>query len=129
MKIVGTAIIVNEWGEILIGQRPEGKDLAGLWEFPGGKLEKDETIEDCIKREIKEELSVDVEVFRHLLDVKKEYEHGCFMLCVYEAKIVDIQNLCPNVHQDLKWVKVDELRNYEYPVADIDIIDYLEENF
>ena len=54
MKIVGTAIIVNENGEILIGQRPLGKDLAGLWEFPGGKQEQGETIKECIIREIKD---------------------------------------------------------------------------
>ena len=57
MKIVGTAIIVNEKGEILVGKRPEGKALAGLWEFPGGKQEEGETIEQCIKREIYEEIA------------------------------------------------------------------------
>ena len=51
MKIVGTAIIADKEGRILIGQRPEGKDLAGLWEFPGGKQEAGETVEQCIVRE------------------------------------------------------------------------------
>ncbi|MBR5599077.1 MAG: (deoxy)nucleoside triphosphate pyrophosphohydrolase [Alphaproteobacteria bacterium] len=129
MKIVGTAIIVNDRQEILIGQRPEGKDLAGLWEFPGGKCEKGETIEECIKREIKEELDVDVEVHEFLLEVKKEYQHGSFVLNVHKAKIKDVKNLKSNVHQKLVWVKVSELRNYEYPEADIDIIEYLERNF
>lgn len=127
MKIVGTAIIFNENNEILIGQRPEGKDLAGLWEFPGGKKEENETIEECIVREIREELDVKVRVKEHLLDVKKEYQHGCFSLCVYEAEIEDVENMKANVHQDLKWVKIKDLRNYQYPVADIDIIEYLEE--
>lgn len=129
MKFVGTAIIFNEKNEILIGQRPEGKDLAGLWEFPGGKREDGESIEECIVREIREELDVGLVVGEHLLDVKKEYQHGCFVLSVYKAKIIDVENLKANVHQDLKWVKVEDLRKYEYPVADMDIIEYLEENF
>ena len=52
MKIVGTAIFADKEGRILIGQRPEGKDLAGLWEFPGGKQEAGETVEQCIVRDV-----------------------------------------------------------------------------
>ena len=66
MKIVGTAIIFNEKNEILIGQRPEGKDLAGLWEFPGGKQEDNETIKECIIREIREELMAKVKERREI---------------------------------------------------------------
>ena len=61
VKEVGTGIIVRN-GKIFIGQRPEGKPLAGLWEFPGGKLEAGETIEQCLKRELKEELDVEAEI-------------------------------------------------------------------
>ena len=129
MKIVGTAIIVNTKGEILIGQRSEGKDLAGLWEFPGGKQEEGETIKDCIVREIFEELNVHCEVGRILLSVGKKYPHGEFKLMVYEARIKDMENLKANVHQDLRWVTPDDMDNYEFPPADIEIIDYLQEKF
>ena len=129
MKIVGTAIIVNTKGEILIGQRPEGKDLAGLWEFPGGKQEEGETIKDCIVREIFEELNVHCEVGRFLLSVAKKYPHGEFKLMVYEVRIKDIENLKASVHQDLRWVTPDDMDNYEFPPADIEIIDYLQEKF
>jgi 8-oxo-dGTP diphosphatase len=125
MKIVGTAIIVNDKNEILIGQRPQGKDLAGLWEFPGGKQENGETIEECIVRELKEELNVDTVVKEFLLDVVKDYKHGEFKLSVYRVEIKDIENLKALVHQDLKWVRVDELNNFEFPVADVDIIDFI----
>ena len=70
MKIVGTAIIVNDRQEILIGQRPEGKDLAGLWEFPGGKIEEGESKEEALVREIKEELNADIKVDDFALDSK-----------------------------------------------------------
>ena len=125
MKIVGTAVIFNEKNEVLIGQRPEGKDLALLWEFPGGKLEEGESIEECIKREIKEELDVEIKVEEFLLEVNK----GKFSLQVYKGKIVDLENLKANVHSNLKWVLVKDLRKYQYPSADVDIIDYLEANF
>ena len=125
MKIVGTAVIFNEKNEVLIGQRPEGKDLALLWEFPGGKLEEGENIEECIKREIKEELDVEIKVEEFLLEVNK----GKFSLQVYKGKIVDLENLKANVHSNLKWVLIKDLRKYQYPSADVDIIDYLEANF
>jgi 8-oxo-dGTP diphosphatase len=129
MKIVGTAIIVDEKKRILIGQRPEGKDLAGLWEFPGGKLEEGETIEECIRRELWEELSIKADVHEFLLSVSKTYTHGEFKLMVYRVTLEDVENLKAQVHQDLKWVAVDELKNYQFPPADVDIIAYLEQNF
>jgi len=129
MKIVGTAIIVDKNKKILIGQRPEGKALPGLWEFPGGKLEDGETVEQCIIREIKEELNVCCKVGRFLLSVSKEYEHGDFKLMVYEATIQDMEHLKANVHQDLRWVSPFEMKNYEFPPADVEIIEYLIQNF
>ncbi len=126
MKIVGTAIITDNQGKILIGQRPEGKDLAGLWEFPGGKQEQGETIEQCIVREIREELDVECHVGKFLLSVTKSYPHGEFKLMVYQAKIVDPQNLKPLVHQNLKWVTPNELSLFQFPPADVDIIDFLQ---
>lgn len=129
MKIVGTAIIVNDEGKILIGQRPEGKDLAGLWEFPGGKQEEGESVKECIIREIYEELNVHCEVGRFLLSVSKKYPHGEFKLMVYETRVKDIDKLKANVHQALRWITPDEMDNYKFPPADVEIIDYLQEKF
>ena len=129
MKIVGTAIIFDDLGRILIGQRPEGKALPGLWEFPGGKQEEGETVEECIQREIYEELSVHCDVGKFLLTVEREYEHGDFKLMVYLATIRDIKNLKANVHQKLLWVAPKNMDNYEFPPADVEIIEYLKNNF
>jgi len=129
MKIVGTAIIVNDEGKILIGQRPEGKALAGLWEFPGGKQEEGETVEQCIIREIKEELDVCCEVGQFLMTVSRSYEHGDFQLMVYLAKIKDLDNLKAKVHQKLLWVTPLEMKNYEFPPADDEIIAHLQNKF
>lgn len=129
MKIVGTAIIVNEEGKILIGQRPEGKALAGLWEFPGGKQEEGESVEQCIVREIDEELELKCEVGRFLLSVSKVYPHGEFKLMVYETKVKDLSGLRAVVHQQLRWVSPGELENYEFPEADAEIIAYLSTEF
>lgn len=129
MKIVGTAIIADEEGNILIGQRPEEKALAGLWEFPGGKQEDGESIEQCIVREIKEELNVICEVGDFLLTVSRSYEHGDFKLMVYKARIIDVENIRANVHQDLRWVKPSDMGNYKFPPADDVIIEYLQKYF
>ncbi len=129
MKIVGTAIITDDKGRILIGQRPEGKALAGLWEFPGGKQEEGETVEQCIIREIREELDVRCVVGDYIMSVSKAYPHGEFKLMVYLARIPDVENLKALVHQDLRWVSAAELKDYEFPPADVDIIAYLQENF
>jgi len=129
MKIVGTAIIVDKDGKILIGQRPEGKALAGLWEFPGGKQEEGESVEQCIQREIFEELNVRCEVGDFLLSVSRSYEHGDFKLMVYLAAITDVANLKANVHQDLKWITAQEMNDYEFPPADVEIIKFLQKKF
>lgn len=129
MKIVGTAIVCDEQKRILIGRRPEGKALAGLWEFPGGKQEAGETVEQCLVREIKEELDVACVVGDFLLTVSRQYEHGDFKLMVYRAFIRDIENIKAVVHSELRWVKIDELSAYEFPPADDEIIEYIKKNF
>ena len=129
MKIVGTAIIVNKKGEILVGKRPQGKALAGMWEFPGGKQEDGETVEQCIMREIYEELNVHCSVGDFLLTVFKSYEHGDFKLMVYKASIDDIEFLKANVHEELRWVKPENMIVEEFPPADVEIIEYLRLHF
>ncbi len=70
---VTAALIVREDGLVLITQRPQGTRHAGRWDFPGGKQEPGETLPECLQREIREELELEIEIIRHLLSVDHDY--------------------------------------------------------
>lgn len=127
MKEVGTGIIVRD-GKIFIGQRPEGKPLAGLWEFPGGKIEAGETIEQCLKRELREELGVESEVGAHIMDTVYSYPelNAEFKLKVFFIHLADTAEIKLNVHQNSAWVTASEMKNYKFPPADKAIIKKLQ---
>lgn len=121
MKEVSAALIVRN-GKVFIAQRPEGKPLANLWEFPGGKREEGETLPQCLKRELKEELDVDAEVGDFVLDTTYAYPNGEFKINVFRVHIPDGQEPRLNVHQRAAWVSPAEMSAYEFPPADMDII-------
>lgn len=125
MKEVGTAIIVRN-NKIFIAQRPEGKPLAGLWEFPGGKQEQGESIEECLKRELREELDVEATVGEHIMDTTYRYPENEFRLHVYWVNIPSDATIKLNVHQNSAWVTAAEMNNYEFPPADVAIIKELQ---
>lgn len=116
---VAAAIIVLK-NKILITQRSEKMKLPDLWEFPGGKVKKDETLEDCIVREIKEELGVNIKVNHHFMTVCHKYDFGEIQLVSYVAEI-ERGNIELREHADYKWVEPSELQNYEFAPADIPI--------
>ena len=120
-----TAAIIEKEGKILIAKRKAGDDLfAGLWEFPGGKIEEGETPEECIARELKEELDIEVKVGKLISSNKHKYPHGIFDLLAYRIKHISGAMIL-NDHDEIKWVTVDEMSNFEFPPADIPIITYL----
>ncbi len=121
MKEVSAGIIVRN-GKIFIAQRPEGKPLPNVWEFPGGKQEPGETLPQCLKRELKEELDVDAEIGDFLMDTTYGYQYGEFRINVYRVHISDNAELKLNVHQNAAWVTPAEMDAYEFPPADRDII-------
>jgi len=123
--VVGAAVVVNDAGDFLIAQRREKEMLGGLWEFPGGKLEENETIQECIARELKEELDIEIEVGDFLVTVKHAYSHFTMELHTYFAKIISGQPR-PIECQDFKWVTGSRLRVFPYSKADLYIIDELE---
>ena len=82
-KPIGVAVIFNDEGLILIDRRPEGGLLGGLWEFPGGKIEPNETVEECIEREILEEIGIAIAVGENLMTIDHAYTHFRVTLHVY----------------------------------------------
>jgi 8-oxo-dGTP diphosphatase len=120
---VGCAIIEKE-GRLLIAQRGPGSSMAGFWEFPGGKREDKETMEDCLVREVHEELCVRIRPNRFLClkeDLRGEKKLRLhFYLCAW----VSGDPVCRDCFA-YRWVGPEELKNFRFPPADETVIDEL----
>jgi len=121
-KQIGVAVIWNQQGKILIDRRLQEGLLGGLWEFPGGKIEEQETIPACIEREIKEELGITVEVGDHLITINHAYTHFRVTLHVHHCRYLsgDPQ---PIECDEIRWVKPDQLAEFPFPKANTRIIE------
>lgn len=112
-----TAGIIRHDGKILITQRNLKGSLGGLWEFPGGKQEGDETLEECLVREIREELGIKIRVDGHFSSLKHAYTNFRITLhsfwCTYLGG-----DPRPLGFVDWRWVKPEELSNFAFPRAD-----------
>lgn len=121
---VVAAIIKDEEGKILIAQRNLKKSQGGLWEFPGGKIEANETREDAIIREIREELNIDVKVVCFFAEKVFNYPDKDINLIALEcSKINGVIKLLE--HEDYRWVNSSELENFEFAPADMFIVEKL----
>ncbi len=112
-----TAAVIQRNGQILIAQRPEGGLLGGMWEFPGGKVKPGETLQACLKREICEELGVDVQVGELLGVYEHAYSHFRVTLHAFLTVLVD-GNPQPLEHTELRWEHPSEFE--KYPMGKID---------
>jgi A/G-specific adenine glycosylase len=123
-KNIGVAVIWNDRGQILIDRRREEGLLGGLWEFPGGKIEAGETIEECIKREIQEELGIEIEVGEHLIAINHAYSHFRITLNVHHCRHLsgDPQ---PIECEEIRWVTLAEIDRFPFPKANAQIIQAL----
>ena len=123
-QVIGVGVVLNAAGEVLIDQRLEEGLLGGMWEFPGGKQEEGETIETCIARELKEELSIAVTVGAELITVDHAYSHKrlCFIVRLCDWVSGEPQ---PLASQQVRWVRPEDLGNYAFPVANARIIEAL----
>jgi A/G-specific adenine glycosylase len=120
-KTIGVAVIWNEQGQILIDRRRAQGLLGGLWEFPGGKIEFGETIEECIKREIKEELGIEIEVGDRLISIDHAYSHFRVTLTVHHCRyLTGIPR--PLECDEIRWVTLDEIDQFPFPKANSQII-------
>lgn len=123
-KLIGVAVIWNDQGQILIDRRPPKGLLGGLWEFPGGKIEPGETVQDCIKREIQEELGIEIEVGHHLITINHTYTHFRVTLTVHHCRHQSGEPQ-PLECDELRWVTLSELDEYTFPKANVHIIEAL----
>ena len=124
-KVVGAAVIVNRRNQILIAQRrPEKGMLAGLWEFPGGKIIPPETMEQCIARELYEEMRLRLEVGKRLCIVEHAYTHFTISLHAHFARILSGRPLHLEC-ADHAWVNIEDMKRYPFSKADLMIIDAL----
>lgn len=123
-KLIGVAAIWNDQQQILIDRRRQDGLLGGLWEFPGGKLEPGETVEDCIKREILEELGIQIEVGEHLITIDHAYTHFNVTLIVHCCRHISGEPQ-PIECDEVRWVTLNELDQYPFPKANVEIINAL----
>lgn len=112
-----TAAIIRQNGRFLICQRAADKDCGLLWEFPGGKMEMDETGEQCIVRECQEELGIVVSVEGELTDIVYEYPDRTIHLHFYLCNII-AGNIKKKEHNAIAWITPEEAAQYEFCPAD-----------
>ncbi|MTV47715.1 8-oxo-dGTP diphosphatase MutT [Heliobacillus mobilis] len=119
-----TAAILTQGDHIFIARRKAGSNLAGKWEFPGGKTEPGETPEQCLVREMQEEFGITVAVGGFFEESIYHYENGTIQLLAYWTKWIDGE-MTPTVHDDVQWVPIEELKDYEFAPADIPFVEKL----
>lgn len=124
--LVSAVALIDKEGRVLLAQRPEGKSMAGLWEFPGGKVEEGESPEDALVRELHEELGIETwnSCLAPLTFASHAYPDFHLLMPVFACrKWEGIPQ--PREGQTLAWAKAQELRNYPMPPADIPLIPIL----
>lgn len=119
-RLVVTAAVVESDGRFLVTRRQRGVHLEGYWEFPGGKCEPGESLQECLQRELLEELGTRSAIGRELLAVSHEYPERAvelhFIACTLDEEPQ------PLLGQEMRWVPRDELARLQFPPADAELI-------
>lgn len=120
-----TAAILAKNNKIIIAKRGPDDELANKWEFPGGKIEIDETPEQCLKREMKEEFDIDISVGEYLGSSIYHYDHLSIELLAYrtywEGGEIDLKD-----HDDFKWISLEQLADFDFAPADLTFVEKLQ---
>lgn len=124
MKVVEVvAAVIKRDNEIFITRRGYG-EFINMWEFPGGKIEKGETREEALHREIKEELELEIKNLEFLTTIDYDYESFHLTMHCFICEVAG-GNLKLNAHNDVKWVHVNELKNEKWVPADVLVVEKL----
>ena len=123
---VAVGVIFNSQGQILIARRHDDAHQGGLWEFPGGKVESDESVCDALARELYEELGINIQTSscKPLIEIRHDYSDKVVLLDVWAVSEFDGEASGKEV-QPLRWVDRSQLSDYDFPAANIAIIDAL----
>lgn len=125
-KQIGVAVINNHQGQVLIDRRKASGEMGGLWEFPGGKIEPGETIEECIQREVKEELDIEIVVGDRLATITHTYE--TFMVTLYVHDCQHLKGQPQTIEcTEVRWVEPAQMHQYQFPQANTQIINLLQQ--
>jgi 8-oxo-dGTP diphosphatase len=127
LTIVVAAVIRREDGRILLARRPDGRHMAGLWEFPGGKVRRNESPVDALRRELAEELAVVIEVGEPLTFAIHE-EPGLRVLLLFFRATISGGAVTPCEGQEIAWVERARLADYPTPPADQTLIELLKDD-
>ena len=119
-----SAGLIRKGAKYLIAQRRKGSHLAGYWEFPGGKLEKGESPQDCLEREIEEELGIKIRAGQVLLTVEHAYQDKTISLYVMNGSVISGRPRTLEC-QAFQWVEIKDLQNFVFPPPDMKVIAYL----
>ena len=126
IEVVG-AVLINE-DRVFAAKRGPGKSMAGYWEFPGGKVEADETPEEALARELREELKIDVTVGEFIVTATHEAGTAVIELSTYLCTIIEGVPILTE-HEEFRWLPVSELSDVEWAPADIPTVELLRERF
>lgn len=124
---VAVAVIYNAFQQILIAQRPLHKPHGGLWEFPGGKVEKGEKVEQALIREIKEEVDLNILSYTSLGEISHTYGSKEVYLHLFQVNQFQGEAKCCEGQQNLRWVSIEEFEQYLFPEANWQIIEIIQQ--
>jgi 8-oxo-dGTP diphosphatase len=121
--LIVTAAVIERDGHFFMTRRLKDTHLAGMWEFPGGKCDADESLTDCLERELIEELGTRAVIGREIFTVEHSYPERTVRLHFFATTLLDEPQ--PLLGQEMRWVSRDELRQLQLPEADRGLVDLL----
>jgi 8-oxo-dGTP diphosphatase len=120
MTVVVAAAVIERDGRFLVTRRQKGVHLEGCWEFPGGKCNDGESLASCLQRELREELAVDANVGEDLFSITHNYADRAVELHFFRCEVTG--EPAPQLGQEMRWVRREELPMLDFPPADEELI-------